>query len=76
MVRGPAGTLVARAWAWAARAAGARARSVVEPLGLAGERYKAAVALQRWQPGCVDKGNGGGGVSRLRRRRLESDKSW
>ncbi len=55
------GNLVARARVQMARAVGARAGSMVEPLGLAGERYDAAVAPQCW---C--SGRDGSGVSRLR----------
>ncbi len=57
----------------ATQAVGARAGSVLELLGLAGERCEAAVALQHWRPGCLDEGNGG--VSGLRRWWLENDKS-
>ncbi len=43
----------------AARAAGAWARSVVEPLGLARKEHEAAVALQHWRPDHLDEGDGG-----------------
>jgi hypothetical protein len=57
--------LVARAWAQAALAAGARAGSMADPKGLACER-----ALQHCQPDRVDEGDGGGGVLGLRRWRF------
>ncbi len=56
---------MARAQALAARVVGARVRSVVELLGLAGEEHEAAIALQHWWPDCADEGNGGG-ISGLR----------
>jgi hypothetical protein len=43
VAREPAETLVAKARAQAAQAAGARAGSMVEPIGLAGERCERAL---------------------------------
>jgi hypothetical protein len=67
VMRGPAGIPVARAQAQAAQVAEVRTGSVQELVRLAGERCEAAMALQHWRPGRVDEGDGGGGVSGLRR---------
>ncbi len=72
-VKGSAGVRVARAWAVATRAAGARAGSAAVLPGPAEKEHEAVIVLQHWRPDRINKGDSGG-ISGLWPWRLEGGK--